>query len=189
MSLMFKNQLFFFLLMLMSYGLYGQDEQHILLSEPTRPTYISFEIGFERKNEKDIKSIGTRITFEHFHRDRFATGIELTPKYYFGSRSNLQNNTMALGLGYIVKYHYIQNSRFSLFFDCGFGAIYSVDRFPKNGTHFNAQYYGGFGANFNLSPIKALQFGFRFFHSSNGRGLTFDNPAYDSINIYTGINF
>lgn len=147
----------------------------------SKPVVVAFEYGLESKGQEDIKSIGLKADFLHYHRSGFATSIETKIRRYKGFRSDIENNTLAFGLGYTIKYHFINKEKFSPYVDCGFGAIYSIDRFPTRGTHFNGQYYVGLGSIFDwLEKIKPF-LGVRYYHSSNGRGFVMDNPAFDGF--------
>ena len=51
--------------------------------------------------------------------------------------------------------HFLTKEKLSSFVDCGMGAIYSVDRFPSKGTHFNGQYYVGLGSIIDFAKIQS----------------------------------
>ena len=133
------------LLSLVSMVCDGQELLSSVSKAGARPIFIAFEYGAETKGNEDINAIGLKLDFAHYHRDRFATSIETKFRRYKGVRSEIENNTLAMGVGFTIKYHYIDNVKLSSFVDCGFGAIYSLDRFPSRGTHFNGQYYLGLG--------------------------------------------
>lgn len=147
---------------------------------------FAFDYGFEVKGDEDINSIGIKLDLSRYHRDNFALGIESKLRRYKGLRNNVENNTFAIGLSYVVKYHFINRGNFGAFIDSGLGAIYSLDRFPDVGTQLNGQYYLGIGNIFGYSSKHQIILELRWFHSSNGSGSSIGNPSYDGLFISLG---
>lgn len=178
--------LFIILFMLIANLSFAQDLEPSLMRQGSSPVFIAIEYGLETKGQEDINSIGLKLDFAKYHRDKFGTSIEGKIRWYRGIRTDVENNTLSFGLGYAIKYHFLNIDIMSVFVDCGLGAAYALDPFPSKGTNLNGQYYLGIGilpVLRKLQPIVTI----RYYHSSNGSGGGIGNPAYDGIFFSTGI--
>jgi len=136
-----------------------------------------------------------------FSDDKFYEGSFLA-SYYFGDDvsigAELQgyyvdqpgDDALILGGGPLLRWHFYEAERFSLFADVGIGASIADHTVPAGGTHFNWTGKGGAGATVELRKGLHLVGGARFFHISNGNLHGRDqNPSQDGIQGYLGVMF
>ena len=98
----------------------------------------------------------------------------------------------AIGLGgnALLRYHFLNIDRFSLYGDALAGAFVLSDDFPTGGTALNFTYAGGPGASWRLHDGVYLTGGIRFQHVSNGFIAGRDrNPIFNSFGGYVGLSW
>ena len=135
-----------------------------------------------------------RFSDDKFYQANFVTS------YYFGDDVSLglevqgyfvdqpTDDTVIAGTGLLLRWHFLEQERYSLFVDGGAGVSIAEADVPAGGTHFNYTGKGGGGATFELREGTHLVGGVRFFHLSNanlhGRD---ENPSQDGIQFYVGM--
>lgn len=151
--------------------------------------YISafLEYSDEQRQRSGISKTALRFNYEEYHAPGFSLGGEFTFNNYTGQRDGIESGTVALGINYLIKWHFIRKKKFGAFFEHGAGPIYSFEGFPANGTNLNAMFVVGGSMLFFLSQHSYISSGIRDFHSSNGRGFVPTNPSYDATLYYLGI--
>jgi hypothetical protein len=126
------------------------------------------------------------LSASYYIADDVAVGVEVSG--YFVDQPD--DDTAALGGGLLLRWHFLQADRYTLFVDGGFGVSIADAEVPEGGTHFNYTPKGGGGATFRLGEDVHLVGGLRFFHQSNanihGRER---NPSFDGAQYYVGVVF
>ncbi|MBI4524099.1 MAG: acyloxyacyl hydrolase [Deltaproteobacteria bacterium] len=98
------------------------------------------------------------------------------------------NDTGAVGLDLLPRWHYMRAADWSLYLDGGAGIIYSNNRLGESGTHFNFTLQGGLGVTYHLTGNLIPITGLRWFHISNARIQGKDrNVGFDSPMFYLGL--
>ena len=154
-----------------------------------------------RKGTWAVEVDGAYIHPLRFSEDKFYQGA-LAASYYFADDVSVgaevsgyfadqpTDDAVALGGGLLLRWHFLQAERYSLFVDGGFGVSIADTEVPEGGTHFNYTPKGGGGATFRLRDDVHLVGGVRFFHQSNanihGR---VRNPSFDGAQYYVGVVF
>jgi hypothetical protein len=154
-----------------------------------------------RKGTWAVEVDGSYITPIRFSDDTFYEGSVLA-SYYFGDDVSIGaeiqgyfvdqpgDNALIFGGGPLLRWHFYEAERFSLFADVGIGASIADHTVPAGGTHFNWTGKGGVGATIELRRGVHLVGGGRFFHISNGNLHGRDqNPSQDGIQGYVGVMF
>ena len=99
-----------------------------------------------------------------------------------------KDDAVVLAGGVLLRWHFLQAERYTLFADGGFGVSIADTPVPEFGTHFNYTPKGGVGATIRLRDDLHLIGGARFFHMSNanlhGRE---QNPSQDGVQYYLGV--
>jgi hypothetical protein len=154
-----------------------------------------------RKGTWAVEVDGAYIHPLRFSEDKFYQGA-LAASYYFADDVSVgaeisgyfadqpTDDAVALGGGLLLRWHFLQAERYTLFVDGGFGVSIADTEVPEGGTHFNYTPKGGGGATFRLRDDVHLVGGVRFFHQSNanihGR---VRNPSFDGAQYYVGVVF
>ena len=144
---------------------------------------------------------GSYIYPLRFSEDEFYQGA-LTASYYFADDVSVgaevsgyfvdqpSDDAVALGGGVLLRWHFVQAERFTLFVDGGFGVSIADTQVPEGGTHFNYTPKGGGGATVRLRHEVHLIGGVRFFHQSNANiHERVRNPSFDGAQYYVGVAF
>ncbi|HTL30971.1 MAG TPA: acyloxyacyl hydrolase [Tepidisphaeraceae bacterium] len=96
----------------------------------------------------------------------------------------------AISLQLMLRHHFIEFDRFSLFVDVGVGAFEGSTEVPQDGTTFNITFRSGPGLTYRLADHFYLLGGARYFHLSNaaleGRE---HNPSINGVEGYFGVMF
>jgi hypothetical protein len=96
----------------------------------------------------------------------------------------------AVGLQLLLRHHWIQFDRFSLFVDVGPGIFEGSTEVPHDGTSFNITFRSGPGLTYRVTDNFYLIGGARYFHLSNaaleGRE---HNPSINGVEGYFGVMF
>lgn len=89
----------------------------------------------------------------------------------------------------LLRWHFVQRERWSVFFDGGAGLLYAGNPVPANGSRFNFTPQAGLGASIALGDDGTrLLVGARWQHISNAR--TFEtNPGRDSLMLWAGLSW
>ena len=120
----------------------------------------------------------------YYFGDDVAMGMELQASYV----DQPDEDTALVGTGLLLRWHFVELDRWSLFVDGGVGVSWAEDEVPDGGTHFNFIGKGGPGATVELRDGFHLIGGARFFHQSNANMYGRDeNPSLDGIQYYLGV--
>jgi hypothetical protein len=132
----------------------------------------------------DDKFYQANATAHYYFGDDVSVGIELQGYYV----DQPDEDTAILGGGPLLRWHFFEQPRYSLFVDGGVGASIADAEVPQGGTHFNWTGKGGVGATIELREDLHLVGGARFFHISNGNLHGRDeNPSQDGIQYWLGV--
>jgi lipid A 3-O-deacylase PagL len=88
-----------------------------------------------------------------------------------------------------LRWNALRGRRWSVFLELGLGALLSNDDFPQGGTSANFLRETGLGVQFALTETVGVTAGVRQRHVSNGRGLVDDNPSWEGLGGYVGLDF
>ena len=137
-----------------------------------------------------------RFSDDEFYQATFAASYYIADDVSVGAEvsgfyvDQPNDDTAALSAGLLLRWHFLQAERFTLFVDGGFGVSVADAAVPEGGTHFNYTPKGGVGATILLRDDLHLIGGVRFFHQSNanihGRE---QNPSFDGAQYYLGVLF
>lgn len=118
--------------------------------------------------------------------DNFAASLTVPVSHV---RQYTQDATM-VGLDFTLRYHFLQQDRFTLFGDLTGGLAQATHIVPPGGTYFNFTADLGMGATWRLSDQFYLVGGFHYFHLSNAaiRGIN-RNPDLNAAQPYLGVMF
>ena len=96
----------------------------------------------------------------------------------------------AIGLQLLLRHHWIQFDRFSLFVDVGPGIFEGTTEVPRDGTSFNITFRSGPGLTYRVTDNFYLIGGARYFHLSNASLEGRDkNPSINGVEGYFGVMF
>jgi hypothetical protein len=151
-----------------------------------------------REGTRTFEVEGAYIHPIRFSEDKFYNG-NLALGYYFADDVSIgaevsgyfvdqpTDDTAILGGGVLLRWHFLQAERYTLFVDGGFGVSIAEAAVPEGGTHFNYTPKGGVGATLRLRDDLHFIGGARFFHLSNANLHGRDqNPSQDGIQYYVG---
>ena len=137
-----------------------------------------------------------RFSDDHFY------GVYAGAHYYLGDEVSIgigldgyfvdqvRDDTVLGGVNVLLRWHFVANPKYTLFFDAGAGVSYAGMDVPETGTHFNYTPRIGGGATLKLRDDFHLIGGVRFFHLSNGNLNGRDeNPSQDGAQCYAGVLF
>lgn len=118
--------------------------------------------------------------------DNFAASLTVPVSHV---RQYTHDATMA-GLDLTLRYHFLQQDRFTLFGDLTGGIAQASHIVPPGGTYFNFTAQLGLGATWRLSDQFYLVGGIHYFHLSNAaiRGIN-HNPDLNAYQPYLGVMF
>ena len=102
----------------------------------------------------------------------------------------LTHDATMVGLDLSLRYHFLQNDRFTLFTDLTGGLAQANRIVPPGGTYFNFTADLGLGATWRLSDQFYLVGGLHYFHLSNAaiHGIN-HNPDLNAAQPYLGVMF
>lgn len=161
------------------------------LFEPARPAFGSQGsrwavfgggIAVDGKNATDLSGFA-QVSW--FIVDDVELGAELAV-WNFDQEGNDATGASVAGL---VRWHFVNEGRLSLFVDGGIGLLGATDDVPEGGTDFNFLPRAGVGATWRPwdSDLRLL-LGLRWHHISNARSSgAEDNPSRDGAMIYVGL--
>jgi hypothetical protein len=131
----------------------------------------------------DDKFYEGSFLYSYYFSDAVSVGAELAGYYV----DQPKEDTAILGAGVLLRWHFLQADRYTLFVDGGFAVSIAEEEVPEGGTHFNYTPKGGVGATLRLRDDLHFIGGARFFHLSNanlhGRE---NNPSQDGVQYYVG---
>jgi hypothetical protein len=118
--------------------------------------------------------------------DNFAASLTVPVSHV---RQYTHDATMA-GLDLTLRYHFLQQDRFTLFGDLTGGLAQANHIVPPGGTYFNFTAQLGLGTTWRLSDQLYLVGGVHYFHLSNAaiRGIN-HNPDLNAYQPYLGVMF
>ncbi len=98
-------------------------------------------------------------------------------------------NAAGASVSALLRWHFVNEGRLSLFVDGGIGLLGATDDVPEGGTDFNFLPRAGFGVTYRPwdGDMRAM-IGLRWHHISNARSSgASDNPSRDGAIIYLGL--
>jgi Lipid A 3-O-deacylase (PagL) len=99
----------------------------------------------------------------------------------------IPSNALALGVGPLARWNFLQLSRYRFFVD-GEGDLILADRpFPPHGTVYDFFLRAGGGISFRVSNSYWLEAAYRFAHISNGQGVESANPTWNGRGLSIGL--
>lgn len=104
------------------------------------------------------------------------------------------NNTTGFAIRPFARFYPVNKENWRLYFESGGGMIYLSEQFPKPtdqddrlGTFWNGTTKYGIGSEVQLNKSKAILFGIRHLHISNGNKKGVErNPSHDSNGFFIG---
>lgn len=175
----------------------------VLLAPAVARSAPLWDVGGDtfRKGTWTLETEGAYIQPIRFSEDKFYQG-NVAFGYYFGDDVALnaevagyfvdqpKDDAAILGGGLLLRWHFLQAERYTLFVDGGVGVTIADTPVPEFGTHFNYTGKGGVGATIQLREDLHLIGGARFFHLSNANLHGRDqNPSQDGVQYYLGVVF
>lgn len=120
-----------------------------------------------------------------------ARNVEMAGELGVWSFSQPDEDAYGINPNILLRWHFLNNGRFTLFADIGIGMLFSTDDVPHRGTKFNFTPRVGGGLTCRLFDTRArLEIGLRWHHVSNARLFgNDDNPGRDAAMIYAGVIF
>jgi opacity protein-like surface antigen len=141
--------------------------------------------GIVDVTNRDTAMAGPRVSLGYYFLDNLSGNIELT-----GLTVQQDNVATAAQVAIVLRHHFIEIGRGSLFFDVGGGLFRGSERVPANGTHNNFTFETGFGATYPVADGVHLIAGIRYFHLSNAmRKGDVRNPSINGPEGYVGLIF
>jgi hypothetical protein len=130
--------------------------------------------------------------------------LTLNAAYYFDTRHAVQmelvgygfeddgrgENPIGIGLNVGLRYHFLEQGRFTMFIEGIVGILQADHEFPEGGTNFNFTEQLGLGATWRLNEDIHFIIAGRFLHISNAaiKGVD-ENPGYNGMGGYAGVLF
>ena len=144
-------------------------------------TYSTYAGGIDAKEIFYSGALGG----SYYVFDNLSLGLEASG--YQVTQSPGRNSSMA-GLSGVVRHHFLDLDRFTVFADVTFGPVLASDRVPSGGTYFNFATRAGLGATYLLHDHFYLLGGIRYFHLSNARieGIQ-RNPSVNGLEGFLGV--
>ena len=152
----------------------------------------SVQAGHLEPPSDDSRSISLdslRLGVEHRFRDHFALVGELDFASFDGmpEAGGGESDAVGLGVGGLLRWYAIDQEAWGAFFDFGLGLLATDEEFPSGGTRLNGARQVGVGAAIDLPGPLALTVAVRQQHVSNGRGVVDDNPSWEGLGAYIGL--
>jgi hypothetical protein len=148
------------------------------------PSYLNGEAGF---HGDEVEAVTSNIGVGYYFADHWGLYADLTG-YAFEQRGLFDIDAEGPGLSLLLRYHFLNRNRFSLFIDGGGGLAFLDEEFPAQGTHSNFTARVGLGATLQLTDDLHLLTGARYFHLSNAaRNGMDENPSLDAVEVYLGV--
>lgn len=190
-----RNKIFYALMLLQSTSnlIFAQSEnesnQGSSLQVFSKLVTISSGYAYGVDINRDIWKVELRAAYDNFFIDELSGGPELSYVHFKGKRNGVDVNTSGITCAYILKWHFTQSEKFSLYFEHGLGGSYFVNEFPPKGTKLNGFSQVGLGVYFKTWEKGLIVFDARLMHHSNGKGIVEKNPAYDGMVFHLGYGF
>lgn len=144
---------------------------------------------------EDAEDVNLYAAFRYFLVDNVEVAFEGGLWYFY------QPGDDAVGFNpnFIVRWHFVNKERWSIYTDVGIGLLFASDRVPSSddpddseGLAFGFTPRAGIGATFKLDEGSGMRLdvGLRWAHVSNARVQgNDDNPPRDSAMLYAGLTF
>jgi hypothetical protein len=91
-----------------------------------------------------------------------------------------------VGVAPILRWHFLNRERWSLFAELGVGAAWTTVEIPRGGTRFNFTPQAGLGATVAIDDDWRLRMALGWYHMSNARTGN-NNPGLDAVAVTIGI--
>jgi hypothetical protein len=150
---------------------------------PVGTEYFSLSGAFQNERTGEDRYLATASAgFGRYFYDNAAFEWQIV-----GYGTHDEDEALGMGGNALLRYHFLNIDRFSLYGDVLGGVFVLTDDFPTGGTALNFTYAGGPGASWRLRDRLYLSGGVRFQHVSNafisGRDR---NPIFNSFGGYVG---
>lgn len=124
-----------------------------------------------------IDGAAVRVGAEYLFHPAFGFGPEVSFVQFSGFRDG-PNTARGVAATYVARWYALRSNHMSVYGMFGFGGVAFDTPFPRNGTQLDGTSLWGAGV-----LLGALRLEVRQLHSSNGKGLVLDNPAYDGLEL------
>lgn len=131
----------------------------------------------------DIDGAAARAGLEYRVNPAFGFGPELSLVQLGGVRDGTASTARGLAAIYVARWYALRSRLATLYLTFGFGGIAYSAPFPSGGTYLNGNSMFGAGLVLALGAAAALRLEARQVHTSNGRGIVPENPAYDGLEL------
>lgn len=129
------------------------------------------------------------VAASYFVETDFTIDFELNGLYFVQDEGD---NTPGLNLALQLRWHFLVDDakKWSVYFDTGFGVLFTGENVPAGGEQFSFTPQAGVGFSLLLdeSSDARLLVGVKWHHTSNAN-LFEDNPGANKLMIYAGLNF
>lgn len=129
------------------------------------------------------------VAASYFVETDFTIDFELNGLYFVQDEGD---NTPGINLALQLRWHFLVDDakKWSVYFDTGFGVLFTGENVPAGGEHFSFTPQAGIGFSLLLDEASdaRLLAGVRWHHTSNAN-LFEDNPGANKLMIYAGLNF
>ena len=147
----------------------------------TLQTYGAYTAG-KHFYEEQLPSVG--FGFGYYVFNNASINAELSGYHVTQTGEDAE----AINLQLLLRHHFIDAGKLTIFADVGPGAFYATEQVPIGGTNFNITFRSGLGATYHLRENMYLFGGARYFHLSNaaleGRE---NNPSINGLEGYVGL--
>lgn len=135
----------------------------------------------------DLDALG--LGYEHRLRDGFALAAELDLASFDGEpeAGGGESDATGVGLAGLLRWYPIEGPGWRAFVELGLGLLVTDAAFPQGGTDTNGARHVGLGAVVDVTEDLGLVLGIRQQHVSNGKGLGPENPTYEGMGAYLGL--
>jgi hypothetical protein len=157
--------------------------------------YYAPQPGFDRQNRDIDIQVARAAVGAHlrsgweflasgflFRADGTRTEASLAP-----NPPQVASNAVGVGVGPMVRWNFLEMSRFRVFLDAE-GSLLIADRpFPQNGSVYDFFLRAGGGVSVRVSNSYSIESAFHFAHISNGKGIDSANPTWQGNGVSLGI--
>lgn len=151
-------------------------------AQGARQAVFGTGVGFDSKSSTDLTGFA-QLTW--FIVDDVELGGEVGAWYFDQEGENAAGASLAA----LIRWHFVNQGRLSLFVDGGLGLLAATDEVPDEGTELNFMPRAGVGATYRPwdNDLRLIT-GVRWHHISNARSSgADDNPSRDGAMLYVGL--
>jgi hypothetical protein len=130
-----------------------------------------------------IDGAAIRLGAEYRFHPAFGFGPEVSFLQLSGFRDGRPSTARGAAATYVARWYALRSNTASLYGMFGFGGVAFDAPFPRGGTRLDGTSLWGVGGSLGLGAHGWLSLEARQLHSSNGKGLVPENPAYDGLEL------